>query len=340
MLLIVRRRRALAPRRCARRRACVVLASPALTQLCVALVRHRLHHTVHPIVLKSHILRRRRQPRAPAHRRGRVRIRSRARGLGLRGRPRARGELPGFLPGVLPASPTLSNGRPPGRTLPRQVDSLRKCAESCLHSLAEVVECAQPVQAAVLDLAQHAAGRAPGASLEHLLALDASFAALGLVITAGAAQSIASLSRLRGSSPPSKSTAPPPPPTTPTSSAVAPRGSWATSYACRSTQLSAPVLAQPSHRLRRRRRCSRRMAARRRTARRAASRCGHGVLADLGATSHLSLPTFHHSCHSRKGMAFSLSCLATPTSASASLLRRHSAKRPEAMTRTLSSNPH
>ena len=167
-------------------------ASPALTQLCVALVRHRLHHTVHPIVLKSHILRRRRQPRAPAHRRGRVRIRSRARGLGLRGRPRARGELPGFLPGVLPASPTLSNGRPPGRTLPRQVDSLRKCAESCLHSLAEVVECAQPVQAAVLDLAQHAAGRAPGASLEHLLALDASFAALGLVITAGAAQSIAS----------------------------------------------------------------------------------------------------------------------------------------------------
>ena len=48
------------------------------------------------------------------------------------------------------------------------------------------------MQAAVLDLAQHAAGRAPGASREHLLALDASFAALGLVITAGAAQSIAS----------------------------------------------------------------------------------------------------------------------------------------------------
>ena len=179
-------------------------ASPALTQLCVALVRHRLHHTVHPIVLKSHILRRRRQPRAPAHRRGRVRIRSRARGLGLRGRPRARGELPGFLPGVLPASPTLSNGRPPGRTLPRQVDSLRKCAGAAALA-AEVVE-AHPVQAAAFDPAPHTA--AARARHSHLLALDA-FAALGLVTRRAPRKASPPLSRLRGSSPPSKSTAPP-----------------------------------------------------------------------------------------------------------------------------------
>ena len=69
---------------------------------------------------------------------------------------------------------------------------MRKCAESCLHALAEVAECAQLVQTAVLDLAQQAAGRAPGASLEHVLTLDACFAALGLVITAGAAHGIAS----------------------------------------------------------------------------------------------------------------------------------------------------
>ena len=68
--------------------------------------------------------------------------------------------------------------------LMRENASLRKCAERCLLTLADTHECRQPVQEAVLRLSNKAAA-VDLSTLDAILALDACYCALGLVLNSG-----------------------------------------------------------------------------------------------------------------------------------------------------------
>ena len=61
---------------------------------------------------------------------------------------------------------------------------MRKCAERCLLTLADTHECRQPVQEAVLTLSNKAAA-VDLSTLDAILALDACYCALGLVLNSG-----------------------------------------------------------------------------------------------------------------------------------------------------------
>ena len=65
--------------------------------------------------------------------------------------------------------------------LARESNSLRKCAERCLLTLADTNECRAQVQAAVLELSNEAAS-AGLSTLRAVLALDGCYLALGLVL--------------------------------------------------------------------------------------------------------------------------------------------------------------
>ena len=80
--------------------------------------------------------------------------------------------------------------------LARESGSLRKCAERCLLTLADTSECRVAVQAAVLELSNDAAAHGLTA-LPSILALDACYLALGLVLQ-GAAEASAQLSGVLG----------------------------------------------------------------------------------------------------------------------------------------------
>ena len=66
----------------------------------------------------------------------------------------------------------------------RESGSLRKCAERCLLTLADTSECRTQVQAAVLELSNDAASNGLN-GLQAILALDACYLALGLVLQGG-----------------------------------------------------------------------------------------------------------------------------------------------------------
>ena len=68
--------------------------------------------------------------------------------------------------------------------LARESGSLRKCAERCLLTLADTSECRTQVQAAVLELSNDAASNGLN-GLQAILALDACYLALGLVLQGG-----------------------------------------------------------------------------------------------------------------------------------------------------------
>ena len=68
--------------------------------------------------------------------------------------------------------------------LARENNSLRKCAERCLLTLADTSECRQPVQQTVLRLSNEAAA-ADLSSVPALFVLDACYFALGLVLQSG-----------------------------------------------------------------------------------------------------------------------------------------------------------
>ena len=82
--------------------------------------------------------------------------------------------------------------------LARETNSLRKCAERCLLTLAETRECQQPVKQAVLELSNSAAAAGLG-SLDAILTLDSCYLGMGLVLQSGpdASQLTVVLSTLR-----------------------------------------------------------------------------------------------------------------------------------------------